>query len=362
MCGIIGTVGPWSMNDKDRQIVRNMFYLDVLRGRDSSGAVFFSALDNKRHWFKAVGLPDAVEEIKGYKEAWNAAISAFIGHNRFATMGEVNVNNAHPFEKGAVVGVHNGTLYKEDIVRLLAFIDRETPEGVTDTEIIYEVLASNPVQTLWENISGPATLVWVNTEEGSVNIAIHDKRPLFSWEAPNGRLFFASEPWMLSVGITRVHPNYDVRPKKIEKDIHFCITRENESYGINQTRLTQKTVRTPLVPFVDRYSKKYTNYSDLERGEHDHRGHNFHKKETIAEQKKKGTPPKPKIMLSLNVTPNSENLKKRADGTFISKDRLSESQCSWCSKLLIIDKCELYAEDLQLCDECDAVAHHTENT
>ena len=357
MCGIIGTVGPWSMNDKDRQVLRNMFYLDTLRGRDSSGAVFFNIQDNNWKWFKAVGLPDAVEEMEGYRESWIAPMSAFIGHNRFATMGKVNVDNAHPFHKGNIIGVHNGTLYKEDLSRLLPFIDRENAKDVTDTEIIYEVLENHPIETVWENISGPATLVWVDTAKSSFNIAVHDKRPLFMWETPNGRTFFASEPWMLSVGITRVHNSYDVRPKKLEKDIHLSFTREQVTFGVNQTRMEQKVRRTKLVPFGDRYLNKFQDYTVYGRRENDHKGHNFSLSKKVEE-----TPPvpatKPKIVPAID---GDGNLKKRIDGTFISKERLEQSQCSWCSSLLSMQKCTLYAEDLQLCDECVAIAYHTES-
>src|SRR3546814_11475199 len=33
------------------------------------------------------------------------------GHNRAATKGAVNQENAHPFNHGDIVGCHNGTLY-----------------------------------------------------------------------------------------------------------------------------------------------------------------------------------------------------------------------------------------------------------
>ena len=359
MCGIIGSVGPWSVSDKDKQAIRNMFYLDVLRGRDSSGAVFFNSQNKKSNWCKRIGLPDAIEDMKEYQEAWKSPFTSFIGHNRFATMGKVNIDNAHPFEKGDVVGVHNGTLYKEDLVRLLSLVDRETSKGVTDSEIIFEVLEKHNIETLWKNICGPATLVWLNSKEESTNIVVHDKRPLYSWTAPSGRMFFASEPWMISIGVSRAGMHTDINPLLLEKDVHICITREQESFGMNQIRTIQKIRRTPLVPFVDLSKKKYSDYWDGRT--YDHKGHNFPKGKEIACRPPRAAE-KPKVVLPPQQDFDEGTLKKRADGTYITMNKLVKSLCSWCSSLLVAHKCFLYAEDLQLCDECEAVAHHTEAT
>ena len=85
------------------------------RGVDSVGLTWaFGHTDKYKY-----GLDKAVSDPWGYlfhpstvtffKEM--AQPRAIIGHNRSATIGNITKDNAHPFRKGDLVGVHNGTIH-----------------------------------------------------------------------------------------------------------------------------------------------------------------------------------------------------------------------------------------------------------
>ena len=356
MCGIIGAMSSWSFSDDDKHILDNMFYLDVLRGKDSSGAIFYNAAQQETAWFKQVGLPDKLEDAEGYKTAWNGMFHSFIGHNRRATTGGVSVENAHPFQKNNIIGVHNGTLYRADVDRLSAMLtagDVKELQGTTDSEILYAAINREGIEAAWKEVDGAVALAYFDTDAKAIYLITNGKRPLCYWRGLHERVFFASEPWILAIGISKVRNTPDVKPIRCEKNKLYKFHRTTENKNIN-SRIVLKEEQTVLLPFVDARKPKefWPGYSHT--GEVRHHGvATFPKviKPATKKETPKETPKKEDVVLN-------DEWKQRADGSKVSKQLLEASNCSYCLTVLSMDNSVCFAKDMQLCKECDAVKDH----
>ena len=114
MCGIVGVVSKHTngFSSPEMDMFQNMLFVDTMRGWDSTG-VF--GVDN----YGNVGIAKAAMHgadficTKEFKEFKSHAIKNGIfavGHNRAATRGTINDENAHPFYvEDKIVLVQNGS-------------------------------------------------------------------------------------------------------------------------------------------------------------------------------------------------------------------------------------------------------------
>ncbi len=192
MCGIVGVVGNISF--KEEKAFKQMLIVDVLRGPHSTGMIRVEN-SGKPYYDKMATEPlDFIynsdlfvkgDRIKGLNKA-------LIGHNRFATMGIINDDNAHPFEFGDVIGVHNGTLSREYLSNLPDYTKFDV-----DSENIFYSIDKIGFKETYKKLHGAYVLVWYNKKEKKLNIIRNDKRPLYLSMNDNC-FFFASESWMLT--------------------------------------------------------------------------------------------------------------------------------------------------------------------
>src|SRR5687767_5870571 len=123
MCGLAGVLST-HLIEKDIDVFRQLLIVSALRGWHSTGTAIIGREEYKKPMEgivdKEVGDPyvffrgtDFEKNVKEYKSK-----KAILGHCRYATKGEINRDNAHPFivnptgEEGrAIVGVHNGTVW-----------------------------------------------------------------------------------------------------------------------------------------------------------------------------------------------------------------------------------------------------------
>ena len=155
MCGIVGVFG--NLNAKNCKAFRDMLLMDTLRGEDSTGVVAIPFSHSKQDPIieKDLGLPPnlwettAKSKIFGKRGVPKATFRGLIGHNRAATIGNICVNNAHPFQFDHVYGVHNGTL------RYYYDLDGYT-ELETDSMALYNHISNNGIKDTWKNFTGAA--------------------------------------------------------------------------------------------------------------------------------------------------------------------------------------------------------------
>ena len=195
MCGIVGVAGD--IVGKQESIFADMLIMDQLRGKDSVGVCSVSGVAEPTI-LKSLASPLDFVSDPEYKKLINHRVNrVLIGHNRAATVGNVNVKNAHPFHQGKIYGVHNGTLVNQHLL--------DSPHRFdVDSENIMHHINVKGVDDMYANMYGAAALVWWNHEEGSLSFLRNDQRPLYyAMSEDNKTIYWASEYYILLAAIAR---------------------------------------------------------------------------------------------------------------------------------------------------------------
>jgi predicted glutamine amidotransferase len=188
MCGLVGVFGDFSIsNDK---IFEELLYIDTLRGDDSTGVAFISKKGNPEI-AKELGPPIWLQWTDHYIHCIKRPNLALIGHNRAATRGAVDKNNAHPFTHGHITGAHNGTLLSTtDLI--------DADKFGTDSEAIVYTMSQIGIEETWKRINGAAAMSVWNKKDMTLHLMTNGERPLcFAYDEKKESLFWASERWML---------------------------------------------------------------------------------------------------------------------------------------------------------------------
>jgi len=130
MCGIIGVIGPVSMNVSPL-LIEGLKRLEY-RGYDSAGIATLSARGDLL-CRRSEGKLSTLE-----REIHNSPIEGHtgIGHTRWATHGRPTRNNAHPHTTSKVAVVHNGIIENFRELRARLEADGRLLTSDTDTEVI----------------------------------------------------------------------------------------------------------------------------------------------------------------------------------------------------------------------------------
>lgn len=193
MCGIVGVAGKlWK---KEEDVFKSLLELDTIRGPHSTGVISVNTKDWE--YLKSVGTPWDLYGAKGFDGMMKRWHKGMIGHNRWATVGKITEDNAHPFHHGDFVGVHNGTL--RTLSNMPGFKKFET-----DSEMIYHSFAVKGVDETIKELNGAFALAWYNNDNNSIQLCRNEERPLMLCRSEDGKTcFFASEAWMLRVALSR---------------------------------------------------------------------------------------------------------------------------------------------------------------
>ena len=213
MCGIVGFI---SLKNQHREFSKEKFmtdglYVNALRGMHSTGVM--SLEDSFRwRWAKnAVTAQEFIDQEKWSKKRFNKW--CMVGHNRHATIGAIETDNAHPFHHGEIILVHNGTLNNH----------HSLPHRNKDIKVDSELVAYNLSKVAPEDaakevigrLSGAYALVWFDTRDQSVNIVRNSERPMhFGINKLEDILWFMSEGDMLNM-VTRRITDRSSHPAKI---------------------------------------------------------------------------------------------------------------------------------------------------
>ena len=216
MCGIVGFItkplapgaGEW---ERTRAALRGRWFkqallFDTVRGEHSTGVMGRS--EGNYVWYKnAVPGYEFVNDKEFLAEyiAQAATFDVMIGHNRAATVGDVNTDNAHPFEHGDVTLVHNGTL---DDLGPMEF--QQDNIEVDSSLIAYNLSMASPEDAgkVLSNLDGAYALVWMDQRDDSVNIVRNGRRPLHvATTHADDTLYLMSEGRMLDWTLDRLKIN-----------------------------------------------------------------------------------------------------------------------------------------------------------
>lgn len=194
MCGIVGIAGD--LNTRHRDILKDLLDVSQMRGRHSTGVIKINPDGEDYSWVKRVGPPAYLFDSRSYENTINTGLaSAYIGHTRHKTVGDIDIKSAHPFdfEDEGICGVHNGTL------RAYTDLDGYDYKKV-DSEVLYEHLAQNGPEDTFPKITGAWMCNWWDQNTKTLNFIRNKERPMwFTWSKDLRVLFWASEIWMLAV-------------------------------------------------------------------------------------------------------------------------------------------------------------------
>ena len=252
MCGIIFMLS----NDKHKgALARGKAFtqgiiLDTLRGFHSTGLAYVDYDGNAEVYKKPVPGYDFVQ-LKKFQDIIKdpEKYPIMIAHNRWATKGKVNTENAHPFQHDHITGVHNGSL---STWRYLA----PDEDFDTDSEHIFHALANNETPDVLRRIDGAAALVWHDATDNTVHVVRNEERPFYIVHIKNHELVFgASELEMLELMCARnnldIEESYSVGEKN-----EFIFDIEN----LHKPRIISREMEDPYV--WDGYYQRGTTYDN----------------------------------------------------------------------------------------------------
>jgi len=189
MCGLVGCVAS-NLTATHRNIFKTLLYIDQLRGVHATGV---GAVSHSREvWvFKKALRSSDFLQLQSASDVILHADRVLIGHNRHATLGNKNDDNAHPFQQGPITLAHNGTLKNKESIN----DDKEVFQ--TDSETVAYALSKQSTTSVLESLEGAYALTWYDARVDSLFIARNDERPLWACIIEKA-MFWASEKEMLT--------------------------------------------------------------------------------------------------------------------------------------------------------------------
>lgn len=174
MCGIVGLIARNKMGfySREAHLFTNMLEMDTIRGPDSTGIFGVSKAGNV-DIMKGATPGWVFTRAANYKKIFQKISGSYhmiIGHNRKATAGAVNSDNAHPFYEGDIVLVHNGTISNSEKLKAGVEVDSHA--------ICHALNEHNAVDGLGK-IDGAYALVWYNKKDKALYLARNKQRPLY---------------------------------------------------------------------------------------------------------------------------------------------------------------------------------------
>lgn len=198
MCGLIGSFNKNGFTLPLIKATKNMLYADALRGHHSTG-IFVSQTDKTSKLVSNATLKlagTAIEAMSNNAESFaeliNHKTTLLLGHNRYATLGGISTETAHPFTHGDVTLAHNGTLHEHRSLTTQFF--------TVDSEAICSAISQvepEDAHTVLTKLRGAYALQWFDARDNSLNFARNSQRPLHFAVTATGGLSWASEEKML---------------------------------------------------------------------------------------------------------------------------------------------------------------------
>jgi len=240
MCGLVGMAGLLD-SKKYGKMFHDMIIFDVVRGGDSTGVAAVGDSD-KIIIEKDIGSPQNLWEFKtskifNFDGVFRGGKRVLIGHNRFATTGAVNVENAHPFEYDHITGAHNGTLTDWCDLEGYSF------NGV-DSKSIFKTIAAKGIDHCWKSFRGAAAISYWDNKNHTLNLIRNKDRPLNICMSRDGKtLFWASEAWMINISAMR--SNIELELKENEETTNTILLKEDflHVYNVGLNNISLKEVR-----------------------------------------------------------------------------------------------------------------------
>lgn len=256
MCGIVGVIGAYQngFSQDEQNMFKDMLFVDTLRGWDSTGVFMVDQVGNVRVRKAALDGPAFLKT-----EAYNALNTLswtkgmfLVGHNRAATRGTVNDQNAHPFVvDNKIVLVQNGTYFGDH---------KHHKDVEVDTEAVAHVIADNKdVEEALKKINAAYALVWYNTENKTLHLIRNQHRPLYLAKTEDDTYLFASEQETIWWAAGRNKVKLKGVPKLLEEHELHTFTINKRQY-VHETKKLECSFRGSYQGWSDETEYSYLEY------------------------------------------------------------------------------------------------------
>lgn len=217
MCGIVGIIAKHGNGffNKHADIFTWMLQFDSIRGEDSTG-LFGVTKGNTVDVLKGDADGYLFTHSKDYQDMEKKIYQKYhivVGHNRKATAGAITPENAHPFQEGRIVVVHNGVVRNFD--KLTKDI-KNADEVEVDSHALAHLLAKQDAKGALEQINGAFALVWYDTESRTLSLARNDERPLGLIEYED--IWIISSEFGLPLWLNRREQRKEIKCREVPTD------------------------------------------------------------------------------------------------------------------------------------------------
>jgi predicted glutamine amidotransferase len=231
MCGILGYIGQPMTADK----MAVLFMYNNARGGHATG--YYSDTD---------GVVKQSVDVRKFlsKHKMSDDAKLFIGHTRYGTVGKNTKENAHPFTKGLITGVHNGCLSNERELSKSYDFDYEV-----DSEAIFEMIRIKKEQGLSEVIGSIAIAY---TKSDNKLYLYRRDNPIYYGYANDGKtlVFSSMDDSLMAIGINDI--------KSLPTDTVFCI--DNNAELTEMTTIEKPTYYGTIKQWDDHKGSGHTYY------------------------------------------------------------------------------------------------------
>lgn len=235
MCGLFGCKTNQSFNSQltntqktqKKRVIEALALAMQSRGKDSTGIAFVD--DGKFNLVKDIHAANLFIDFKKVQKRLEENSPLIIGHTRWASVGEVSKENAHPFRKGQIIGAHNGG------VSNYLQIDKEVS---VDSEVIFKLLkdSNNDFRESFKKLSGNFAITWSYLDEKNVFYCVKDGNPLYMAYVPSIKtIFWCSEERPLESVLTSAfgRKSFDWRELEDEMVYKFDDKLKRRQYKVS---------------------------------------------------------------------------------------------------------------------------------